>query len=196
MICQENSQCIFVCAVKCRYIVSETLKERVEQAGSKDFTMKFYYLHIQAGEVNYDLEKDGTYRVNVLPKDSIFQSDGFWALPAIKPIIDDMSNKITYKKVTNIIISENIAASHLELPKHLLKLDFRGIPMKDDFGVYKNIHLVVSEIGLLKLMKLGVQQAEADLISCSIESYFGKNRNLFWMPEPFRKKFIEKFVKR
>ncbi len=83
-----------------------------------------------------------------------------------------------------------------KLPPFVYKLSFEGIAGKDDIALYSNAYLVVSEKALAALRKEGVQQAEADLIDVPIEEYFATNRQFFWMPEPLRTKFIDKFVKK
>ncbi|MBK8565794.1 MAG: hypothetical protein IPN76_21245 [Saprospiraceae bacterium] len=164
--------------------------------------MNFYFLNINAIDYGTD-EEDGILFMSfdVIPEDTVFIADGFWALSYLS---DDFLNcqdyKIKFEKRTDVKYASNaieqLASGLRKLPPFVYKLTFEGIAVKDDLGVYANAYLVVSENALAVLRNEGVLQAEADLIDAPIEEYFATNRQFFWMPEPLRTKFIEKFVKK
>ena len=61
----------------------------------------------------------------------------------------------------------------------------------DDFSIWDDKYLIVSDKGLKFLRDNYVTHAEADLIDCPFNDYFDSSRKFFWMAENVRAYFIK-----
>jgi len=88
---------------------------------------------------------------------------------------------IKYEKTLSVKGDYNFKAlySGTPLPDYYWRMHFTGEPLKDDFGLYRNVYLVISERALLFLRKNNVKYAGADHIDVSLKEYFDSDRKEF-----------------
>lgn len=164
--------------------------------------MKYYYFHIWATDSFIKTENGKSwFYLDMFSKDTVFQAEGFWGLESLcTDFMNKKSLKIEIEKWHQIEFGcnalERLKESPELKPAFIYKLNFNGIAGKDDIGIYNTHHMVVSMHALELFRNAGVLLAEADLIDVPIDQYFDTSRNLFWMPEPFRSQFIERWVRK
>jgi hypothetical protein len=168
---------------------------------------KFYYLHLWACAEYYlknaqeegsmeSSRKEGelTLEIDDWPADDLFDA---WpivvAAERLKGLMNSFgwSAKLKFKRLGKICTGANFKSNYPDalLPTHYWQVDFSGIPGQDDFGIWENKYLVVSERALSFLRDHHVIHAEADIINLKLVDYFESGRKYFWMNEDMKKYF-------
>lgn len=154
---------------------------------------KFYYLHLWAlaefiqNQKDLNVETDSFLEFDSWPIDDLFSA---WPIIVVSEQLRweldsrNIFDKISFSKIESIMPGANFKQNFPDaiLPSRFWRIDFLGIPGKDDFGLSKEgQHLVVSEKALAFLRDHRVTHAEADFIDQDLDDYFSSERKYFWM---------------
>jgi hypothetical protein len=167
--------------------------------------MKHYYLHLWAsGEFDAETKiidrnihppkiADLGLELSNWPEDDLFQTwPAYFASNRLCAKIEN--SNLTGAKclpVNRIKGDFNFNALYPDFsPDRYFQLEFGDQVGKDDFALYKQLYLIVSEQALVFLRNNHVTHAESDLINGTFDEYFTSEKKYFWMTERGKAYFI------
>jgi hypothetical protein len=156
---------------------------------------KYYYLHLwTAGDFDELTEFDRTTQpfgisniglvLDIYPADDLFNS-----YPTIF-LSDRLKSLLVFEKFDSLKFTEilrigkgyNFLANYPDatLDKYW-QVEFLGTPCVDDFGIFNNFYLIVSDKALTFLKQNRVTNAEAREIEEDLNTFFKLKKDRFWM---------------
>jgi hypothetical protein len=153
----------------------------------------YYYLHVWALQGSANLIKSDSLkshamqlRIDAWPKDEIFLFTPFYFVTERLHSILACHNLtgIRFEKVSKLTKEANFKANYpgAELPPFYWLAVIEGQILHDDFAIWDDKYLVVSQKALDLLRDNHVTHSEADEIEGELEAYFKSDRIYFWMP--------------
>ncbi|MBK8968878.1 MAG: hypothetical protein R3D58_12950 [Saprospiraceae bacterium] len=166
---------------------------------------EFHYLHVwgitgfdqktqyEAGElVN---KEDVGLEIDFWPSDDLFYFPPlFFCTERLRAkLLNKGFQKLAFHKVSRIEKGGNFKSNFpdVELPPYYWEIRFDGIVGTDDFALWENTFLVVSDTALNFLRDNHVTHAESDLITSEFDQYFNSSKKFFWMNAKVRDYFIK-----
>lgn len=101
----------------------------------------------------------------------------YFATERLKHVLDYMfsNHKCKFTEIKRVTKSLNFIDNYPDAKlNRLWQVEFNGVPLKDDFALWNNLQLVVSEKALAFLRENLVLKAESILIKDDIDTYFGQ----------------------
>lgn len=158
------------------------------------YLMKYYYLHLwSSGDLDSETVFDRSVHPPLLqnagleiddwPADDLFSSfPAFIASERLKSLIIYWGyEKVKFIPIERIRPGLNFSDNFPEAKfNRYWLLDFMGIPLEDDFALWNNKYLVVSQKALDFLRANRVSNAEADLLVLDIDKYFKSEKRKFF----------------
>lgn len=165
---------------------------------------EFHYLHVwgitgfdpktqyEAGQlVN---KEDVGVEIDFWPSDDLFCFPPlFFCTERLRAILLNKGfHKLSFHKIERIQKGANFLDNFpdADLPPYYWEVRFNGEVGIDDFALWDNNFLVVSDTALECLRDNHVTHAESDLIKIEFEKYFNSHRKFFWMTDSFKEYFI------
>lgn len=156
---------------------------------------QYFYLHIWSIDL---LELNGDdlgLKIDTWPEDDLFcVYPYFFCTERLRSILQRAEFKeLSFTKVQRISKGSNFEDMYpsTELPPFYWQIKFSGIAGVDDFSIWDDKYLIVSDKVLKCLRDNHVSHAEADLIDVPFKEYFDSSRKFFWMAENVRAYFIK-----
>lgn len=165
----------------------------------------FHYLHVWAitGFDEKTLYKEGQpinkegigIEIDFWPSDDLFCFPPlFFCTERLRAILLNKGfHKLGFHKIDRIAKGANFLGNFpdADLPPYYWEICFTGVIGVDDFALWDNNFLVVSDTALKCLRDNHVTHAESDLITIEFEQYFNSSRKFFWMADSFKEYFIK-----
>lgn len=163
----------------------------------------FFYLHTWSmtgfddQTINENKDTQTVENIGIMidfwPADDLFSiAPLFFVTERLRSILKSKKfPELEFKKITRIVRGSNFVANFpdAELPDWYWEIKINGNIGVDDFSVWQNSFLIVSERALHLLRDNHVTHAEADLIEIPFENYFNSSKKYFWMPDNMKHYF-------
>ena len=157
---------------------------------------QYFYLHIWTiNGLNSDVDHLGL-KIDSWPEDDIFSiSPYFFSTERLRAILQKAGfAELSFIKIQHISKGSNFKSNYpdAKLPPFYWQIKSTGTAGVDDFSIWDDKYLIVSDKALKCLRDNHVSHAEADLIDIPFHDYFDSSRKYFWMAENVKAYFIQK----